>query len=256
MAPEIVLRTEYEGPPVDIWGAGVLLYACLCGQFPFRAQSYPDLYRRIARGTFVMPEEVSTAAKDMLRLLLSVDAGIRPTAASVLKHPWLQTQLVAAPDLRRLRLDTSILISENPSDDIDTQAVTEIVRFGISREEVIRLIMTKTHSSVTTLYYLFLDALCATRTQPVTKLPLATVGMAQAVSGLLIQKKSTTDTASKKENEHPYSVQSAQASALATQFLLKSAGGAGVLNLRPRSASTSRNSSHGNRPFSANMTRR
>lgn len=51
MAPEIVRRVEYEGKPVDIWSLGILLYALLCGCFPFRAKAYPDLYRRIARGT-------------------------------------------------------------------------------------------------------------------------------------------------------------------------------------------------------------
>lgn len=36
MAPEIVLKKEYCGPPVDIWACGVLLYALLCGTFPFK----------------------------------------------------------------------------------------------------------------------------------------------------------------------------------------------------------------------------
>ncbi len=36
MAPEIVRRTEYEGKPVDMWSMGILLYALLCGCFPFR----------------------------------------------------------------------------------------------------------------------------------------------------------------------------------------------------------------------------
>ena len=38
MAPEIVRRSEYEGKPVDIWSMGILLYALLCGCFPFRAK--------------------------------------------------------------------------------------------------------------------------------------------------------------------------------------------------------------------------
>jgi serine/threonine protein kinase len=38
MAPEIVRRDEYEGKPVDIWSLGILLYALLCGCFPFRAK--------------------------------------------------------------------------------------------------------------------------------------------------------------------------------------------------------------------------
>ena len=34
MAPEIVLKKEYCGPPADVWALGVLLYALLCGYFP------------------------------------------------------------------------------------------------------------------------------------------------------------------------------------------------------------------------------
>ena len=41
------------GKAVDMWSMGILLYALLCGCFPFRAKSYPDLYRKIARGTIV-----------------------------------------------------------------------------------------------------------------------------------------------------------------------------------------------------------
>eukprot|EP00415_Alexandrium_ostenfeldii_P002691 UN2691 len=47
MAPEIVSRKEYSGFCADIWAMGVLLYALLCGSFPFRGQNDRDLYRKI-----------------------------------------------------------------------------------------------------------------------------------------------------------------------------------------------------------------
>jgi serine/threonine protein kinase len=43
MAPEIVARKEYSGMCADIWAMGVLLYALLCGCFPFKGQNDRDL---------------------------------------------------------------------------------------------------------------------------------------------------------------------------------------------------------------------
>ena len=56
MAPEIVMRRQYEGRPVDIWSLGVLLYAMLCGMFPFVAKSYPELYKKIVRAHLRLPD--------------------------------------------------------------------------------------------------------------------------------------------------------------------------------------------------------
>ena len=47
MAPEIVRRDEYAGPPADVWASGVLLYALTNGCFPFRGGTDKELYRRI-----------------------------------------------------------------------------------------------------------------------------------------------------------------------------------------------------------------
>jgi tRNA A-37 threonylcarbamoyl transferase component Bud32 len=38
MAPEIVQKIEYCGPPVDIWATGVLFYVLISGKFPFRGR--------------------------------------------------------------------------------------------------------------------------------------------------------------------------------------------------------------------------
>jgi serine/threonine protein kinase len=39
MAPEIVQKIEYCGPPVDIWATGVLFYVLISGKFPFRGNA-------------------------------------------------------------------------------------------------------------------------------------------------------------------------------------------------------------------------
>ena len=57
---------EYLGRPVDIWSLGVLLYACLCGCFPFVAKTYPDLYKKIAQAQVTFPDYVVRAFTDWL----------------------------------------------------------------------------------------------------------------------------------------------------------------------------------------------
>jgi serine/threonine protein kinase len=73
MCPEIVLKKEYLGPPTDIWAAGILLYALLCGHFPFKGASDKELYKKIAKGTFVPPDHMSQHARQLLSKMLVVD---------------------------------------------------------------------------------------------------------------------------------------------------------------------------------------
>lgn len=39
MAPEIVMKREYNGTAADVWALGVLLFAFMHGFFPFKAAS-------------------------------------------------------------------------------------------------------------------------------------------------------------------------------------------------------------------------
>jgi serine/threonine protein kinase len=239
MAPEIVRRTEYEGKPVDMWSLGILLYALLCGCFPFRAKSYPDLYRRIARGTFAIPEELSASVKDLLRQLLTVDVSQRINASAAMRHSWLQVQLATAPDINKLRLETPILISDKPSDDVDEQTLDELDKFGLGKDEVIRLVLTKTHSSIATFYYLLLDINLQKRR--------------------LIQSKRSSSSSSKtrassSSNNYDNYTSSSKGE---TYLLQQTQGSSGGTLLRPKSASSGRQSSSGpQRPLSAFATRR
>ena len=95
MCPEIVQKREYEGPPADMWSLGVLLYAMLCGCFPFKGFNDRDLYRKIARGIFTIPDWVNKDAKRLIIKLLQVDPKKRLGAASVLKDPFLVNEISA-----------------------------------------------------------------------------------------------------------------------------------------------------------------
>lgn len=94
---------------------------------------------------------------------MNVDATTRITAYAAIRHPWLQMQLLNAPNIDKMRLENPTLISDKPSDDLDDQVISELEKFGMPRDEVIRLVMTKTHSSLATFYYLLLESVIKKR---------------------------------------------------------------------------------------------
>ena len=59
MAPEIVNKVEYSGPPADIWALGVLLYALLNGRFPFKGRTDEELYARINECNYAVYKHMS-----------------------------------------------------------------------------------------------------------------------------------------------------------------------------------------------------
>lgn len=257
MAPEIVRRMEYEGKPVDVWSLGILLYALLCGCFPFRAKSYPDLYRKIARGTFNIPEELSMPVRDLLRQLLTVDANQRITAYSAMRHPWLHTQLSSSPDMDKLRLEIPILISDRAADDVDDEVVAELERFGIARDETMRTVLSKTHSSMGTFYYLLLDVSINRR---------KTMGGAKRATSSMSSYKSSSNrplsayirpSHERQSHEQGHSQQQQHTQQQQIQHLILNKDGNGTQEYsRPKSASATRPSNGQQRPLSAFAGRR
>jgi len=95
MPPEIILKKDYLGEFSDIWSIGILLYTILCGSFPFRgmvifiyfilikAFSEKELYNKILKGTFEIPEYLSGDAKNLLQNILKLNPKERFDSQSV-----------------------------------------------------------------------------------------------------------------------------------------------------------------------------
>lgn len=92
-APELISGKAYSGPAVDVWSAGVMLYALLVGQLPFNDTSIPKLYQQIQGGIKTLPSHLSPGASDLIRRMLTVDPPRRITVPEVLFHPWIKSRV-------------------------------------------------------------------------------------------------------------------------------------------------------------------
>ena len=89
IAPEILLNQGYEGFGVDIWSAGVVLYAMLGGTVPFKGNNINELHDLIIKGEFKPLKEISPEATHLIKSILEVDPKKRISTKDILVHPWL-----------------------------------------------------------------------------------------------------------------------------------------------------------------------
>lgn len=123
-APEIIQpQAGGDASAVDLWALGVILYRCLCGVAPFSdAAGWHDrpysMTQQILQGHLKFPAAhwggVTGACKDLVKRLLTVDAGARISAADALEHEWLAVaEPLAQCDQPALRQETTAAL--NPS---------------------------------------------------------------------------------------------------------------------------------------------
>mmetsp|Transcript_29809 Transcript_29809/g.27292 ORF Transcript_29809/g.27292 Transcript_29809/m.27292 type:complete len:103 (+) Transcript_29809:1141-1449(+) len=89
MAPEIVSKKNYKGHATDCWALGILLFTLLCGHFPFRGYDDRDLYAKIKKGKFDLPNHISPCAKNILHKMLKVNPEERYNVDQILMDEWL-----------------------------------------------------------------------------------------------------------------------------------------------------------------------
>ena len=69
----MIAGKKYQSDMVDIWSAGVILYALVCGYLPFEDPNTSNLYKKILNGEYELPEWLSGDGKDLIRKLLNTD---------------------------------------------------------------------------------------------------------------------------------------------------------------------------------------
>ncbi|XP_063094031.1 sperm motility kinase 2B-like [Cavia porcellus] len=92
-APELFLQKKYQGPPLDIWSLGVILFEMVAGVRPFSGTK-TELMKNALKGRYQFPQHFSKEVQSLIKGLLNPDPSMRPTLEQVRQHPWLRLESV------------------------------------------------------------------------------------------------------------------------------------------------------------------
>eukprot|EP00727_Mastigamoeba_balamuthi_P011737 m51a1_g7186 putative serine threonine-protein kinase mark2 isoform x3 (701) ;mRNA; r:97348-99849 len=151
-SPELVQRHEYEGPEVDCWSLGVLLYVLVCGFLPFDGSSFVDLYQKIIEAKYRIPGHVSPSCADLIRKMLVPEVVKRATIEEIVAHEWITSHGHTPPsEPPRMKLVRT-------TDDANFEILGEMSsKLGARPADVIRSLCTNAFDSSYATYYLLLD---------------------------------------------------------------------------------------------------
>ncbi|KAK0411349.1 hypothetical protein QR680_005612 [Steinernema hermaphroditum] len=88
-APELFQGKKYDGPEVDVWSLGVILYTLVSGSLPFDGQNLKELRERVLRGKYRIPFYMSTDCENLLKKFLVLNPARRGTLEAIMRDRWM-----------------------------------------------------------------------------------------------------------------------------------------------------------------------
>ncbi|XP_063800987.1 serine/threonine-protein kinase MARK2 isoform X7 [Pseudophryne corroboree] len=88
-APELFQGKKYDGPEVDVWSLGVILYTLVSGSLPFDGQNLKELRERVLRGKYRIPFYMSTDCENLLKKFLILNPSKRGTLEQIMRDRWM-----------------------------------------------------------------------------------------------------------------------------------------------------------------------
>ncbi|XP_048829873.1 MAP/microtubule affinity-regulating kinase 3a isoform X5 [Brienomyrus brachyistius] len=144
-APELFQGKKYDGPEVDVWSLGVILYTLVSGSLPFDGQNLKELRERVLRGKYRIPFYMSTDCENLLKRFLVLNPAKRGTLEQIMKDRWINAG--CEEDELKPFVEPELDISDQKRIDI-------IVGMGYSREEIQESLARMKYDEITATYLL------------------------------------------------------------------------------------------------------
>nr|XP_055052379.1 serine/threonine-protein kinase SIK2 isoform X1 [Misgurnus anguillicaudatus] len=158
-APEVFEGQQYEGPQLDIWSMGVVLYVLVCGALPFDGPSLPVLRQRVLEGRFRIPYFMTEDCEHLIRRMLVLDPCKRLSIGQIKEHKWMVLDVpVQRPMLYQQTAD-----GEGGVGEYSEQVLRLMHSLGIDQHKTIESLQNKSYNHFAAIYYLLVERLKAHR---------------------------------------------------------------------------------------------
>ncbi|KAM3968935.1 LOW QUALITY PROTEIN: par-1 [Aphomia sociella] len=126
-APELFQGKKYDGPEVDVWSLGVILYTLVSGSLPFDGSTLRELRERVLRGKYRIPFYMSTDCENLLKKFLVLNPAKRASLESIMRDKWMNTGYE----------DEELRPYVEPQQDFkDHKRIEALVCLGYNRQEI------------------------------------------------------------------------------------------------------------------------
>ncbi|XP_014066154.1 MAP/microtubule affinity-regulating kinase 3 isoform X9 [Salmo salar] len=151
-APELFQGKKYDGPEVDVWSLGVILYTLVSGSLPFDGQNLKELRERVLRGKYRIPFYMSTDCENLLKRFLVLNPAKRGTLEvredsenQIMKDRWIN----AGSEEDELKP-----FVEPEQDITDQKRIDVMVGMGFSPEDIQESLAKMKYDEITATYLL------------------------------------------------------------------------------------------------------
>ncbi|KAM5319180.1 serine/threonine-protein kinase SIK3 isoform 4-T4 [Glossophaga mutica] len=155
-APELFEGKEYDGPKVDIWSLGVVLYVLVCGALPFDGSTLQNLRARVLSGKFRIPFFMSTECEHLIRHMLVLDPSKRLSMEQICKHKWMKLG-DTDPNFDRLIAECQQLKEERQTDSLNEDVLLAMEDMGLDKERTLQSLRSDAYDHYSAIYSLLCD---------------------------------------------------------------------------------------------------